>query len=179
MDQNIATIITTSITAISTLLAASLGGFLANHQALKLDKDKISKEQTNQKKQCIEEIYGNLIIVDHKCDLLIHDARQYFGSKEHDFVERIKEIKDAYGRIRILIGLYVPRCKDDLNDYIRTVDFFLEAIEDKIINSHEEILYEMRMFYRNDIDEHETKYNRAFEKIQGDIENLVKDVYHI
>lgn len=179
MDQNTATIMATSITAISTLLAASLGGFLANHQALKLDKNKMHEEQLKQKKQVIEEIYGNIITVDNKCDMLIHDARQYSGSEAHDFAERIKEIKDSSGRIRILIGLYVPSCKNDLNDYIRVINFFLEAIEDKIASSQEELSYEMKMFYRNDIDEHETNYNRAFQKLQSEIESSLKRVYRI
>jgi hypothetical protein len=179
MDQNTATIMATSITAISTLLAASLGGFLANHQALKLDKNKIQEEQVKQKKQIIEEIYGNIITVDNKCDMLIHDARQYSGGEAPDFAERIKEIKDSCGRIRILIGLYVPSCKNNLSDYIRVINFFLEAIEDKIASSQEELSYEMKMFYRNDIDEHETEYNRAFEKLQSEIESSLKRVYRI
>lgn len=175
MDQNVATIITTAITAVSTLLAATLGGFLTSYQARKSDKDKAKEEQAKQKKQLIEEIYASLITVDNKCDMLLHDIKLNINIK---YTDRITEIKNSYTRIRVLVGLYTPEYRLELEKYVVRIETYLESIEDLYFNSNNDS-NDFLSFYRHEAEAEETKYKKALREMQIRIETLSDNTHHI
>ena len=119
LDQNTTTVITTAITAVSTLSAAILGIFLANRHNEKQEKTKAKEEREYRKKKVIEEVYEILVRIDSLCDAFAYDV---INGSSHpgegiDVVGQIKRIRETSDHLKTLINLYLPTLKESLNVY--------------------------------------------------------------
>src|SRR5258706_15887652 len=116
LDQNITTIITSSITVIGTLGGAISGVLLSNRHTAKLEKLKIEQEKIKRNNEAIEEVYQTIVRTDDLVDAFAYDVTQVIRSDLSD-VERIKEIRAPSIRTKILIRLYLPSLKVKLGEY--------------------------------------------------------------
>lgn len=130
LDQNTTTIITTAITAVSTLSAAILGVFLANRHNEKQSRQEEAEAQENRRKSVIEEAYEITVKIDGLCDAFAYEVIN--GSSEPGegipVVERIKEIRATSDRLKTLINLYLPVLKQNLNTYNDKLGNYWNAI---------------------------------------------------
>ena len=130
LDQNTTTIITTAITAVSTLSAAILGVFLANRHNEKQEKTKAIEEREYRKKKVVEEVYEVLVRIDSLCDAFAYDV---INGSSHpgegiDVVGQIKVIRETSDRLKTLINLYIPTLKESLNIYINELGDYWNVI---------------------------------------------------
>ena len=127
LAQNTTTIITSIITVIGTLGGAISGVLLSNRHTAKLEKLRIEQEKIKRNTAIIEEIYQMLIRIDDLCDAFAYDVK---NSKESnlDIVGRIKEIRTTSERIKTLIRLYLPIFKKDLEEYVKNIAEYWNAV---------------------------------------------------
>ena len=130
LDQNTTTIITTAITAVSTLLAAILGVFLANRHNEKQEKLQAIQRGEEKKKNAIEEAYEITIKIDSLCDAFVYVV---INGSDHpgegiNRVERIQEIRSTSDRLKTLINLYLPSLRTNSDTYLIKLGIYWNAI---------------------------------------------------
>ncbi len=122
MDQNMTTIITSAIVAVSTLLAGLGGVFLTNHHTEKLEMVKEKKEKRDRSRALLEELCSLCFQMESETAtrLQIKDGMEKSPPLPLTLTEPVN-------RMTVIVNLYFPNLKNTFDAYRLSLYMLQEA----------------------------------------------------
>ncbi len=177
MNSVLVTILLSVLGVVGTLIGALGSTLLANYQAMKLEKLKITQEKLKRDTEKVEEVYTLALQVDKWFLDAVSEISKASRTKDYTYnpyVIHYEEIKPSLDRIRTLTTLYLPQVSASAESFIDN----LSLVRDPIYHSLYLIALGDEDKEAKEVDEEFDKASRKFARSYIDflfsLEKLVK-----
>lgn len=176
LDQNITTILLSTLTVVGTLGGTILGTVLNSRSTTKLEKSRRNYEAEQEKLKrdnaVIEDVYQTLVSVNDLCVQLAYDVKN-LKNDDKDTVRRIKVISSSSQKITMLVRLHLSSLKEDVKEYEDSIITYWNELGNYSA-SRDALSSSVGVSIQERLVEAEHTYKISLANIEAKLEKLIK-----